>query len=290
MKNTKTNITLTNDFHNTSVVVRADLLVGPAGATLTLTDYQTMRVRTELCGLYDCTCGGIRGEQSYNNKPLTINTVEDLSYISGVAPVSVVGDVLDVHDNLTDAIEAALREAAGDSNPVMRYHIIPKDQHFRIIASGNEDEPGSLYAAPAAGEDALSDTSDLELYDDAEEIVEGIENKQLSVRAENLADFLAAFGSEIEEEDGAEIYAQWAGFSNALADSAREEIEQRGAASGREEGREFNKLYNEPRFPFCTSARADSILGPCRPGFTMVELLAVLSAISILAAIIMPRL
>jgi hypothetical protein len=50
-------VTLTNDFHGTSVTV-----VVPADGLLSAR--QTRKVRQTLCGMNDCTCGGIRGPQS----------------------------------------------------------------------------------------------------------------------------------------------------------------------------------------------------------------------------------
>jgi len=51
-----TKITLTNDFHNTSV----NLVVtdhGP-GDTVVISDGQYRRARRELCGMAECRCGG----------------------------------------------------------------------------------------------------------------------------------------------------------------------------------------------------------------------------------------
>lgn len=52
-------VTLTNDFHNSQVVVQ---LKGSF-----LTEYQTKRAKTALCGISGCTCSGatgIRGTQT----------------------------------------------------------------------------------------------------------------------------------------------------------------------------------------------------------------------------------
>lgn len=52
--------TITNDFHNTSAVVRVD----DSGV---LSDRQRRRVRKVLCGIDGCTCGGElseRGQQT----------------------------------------------------------------------------------------------------------------------------------------------------------------------------------------------------------------------------------
>ena len=54
-------ITLTNDFHNSSVNVRAQLGTD-------LSERQVRRIRRVLCGIEDCTCSartGVRGEQQY---------------------------------------------------------------------------------------------------------------------------------------------------------------------------------------------------------------------------------
>ena len=49
-------ITLTNDFHNSSVTVKV-----PKNGILSAGT--TKRVYRELCGISGCTCGGIRGPQ-----------------------------------------------------------------------------------------------------------------------------------------------------------------------------------------------------------------------------------
>jgi len=76
-------ITLTNNYHNTSVSLRAD--VGDY-----LTQSQISRARRELCGMSDCECSssiGTRGHQSVsiesgyirgNDQPLYLVTeIED---------------------------------------------------------------------------------------------------------------------------------------------------------------------------------------------------------------------
>jgi hypothetical protein len=50
-------VTLKNDFHNTRVSVR----VAEQGAILSPT--QRRRVERALCGMADCECGTIRGDQ-----------------------------------------------------------------------------------------------------------------------------------------------------------------------------------------------------------------------------------
>lgn len=46
-------ITITNDFHNTEARVRG----------LELSPATVRRVRRELCGISDCTCGGVLGQR-----------------------------------------------------------------------------------------------------------------------------------------------------------------------------------------------------------------------------------
>jgi hypothetical protein len=60
-------ITLTNDFHNTTVTIRA------ASLPHTMTVSQTRRVRNALCGRSGCKCGGVRGPQQ------GLNVEEDYS-------------------------------------------------------------------------------------------------------------------------------------------------------------------------------------------------------------------
>jgi hypothetical protein len=55
MNATRTTLTLSNDFHQTSVIVH------PLNSHLSAS--QMRRVRRELCGMADCSCGGIRGHQ-----------------------------------------------------------------------------------------------------------------------------------------------------------------------------------------------------------------------------------
>lgn len=50
-------LVLTNNFHNTEVRVRIDSIPG------LLTAAQVARATKKLCGMSDCTCGGIRGPQ-----------------------------------------------------------------------------------------------------------------------------------------------------------------------------------------------------------------------------------
>ena len=57
-------ITLTNDFHNTCVRVRVSKL--PAK----LSKWQVARIGKALCGIPECTCGGIRGIQPVEIVPI----------------------------------------------------------------------------------------------------------------------------------------------------------------------------------------------------------------------------
>jgi hypothetical protein len=55
MNATRTTLILTNDIHQTSITVR------PLNSHLSAS--QMRRVRRELCGLDDCSCGAVRGHQ-----------------------------------------------------------------------------------------------------------------------------------------------------------------------------------------------------------------------------------
>ena len=73
----KIRVTLSNDFHNSEV----DILVDPDQISEYETDLevaptlgQLRRVRRELCGFSDCTCGGVRGPQQHDGRTLHINT------------------------------------------------------------------------------------------------------------------------------------------------------------------------------------------------------------------------
>jgi hypothetical protein len=52
-------VDLHNDFHNTWVRVRV------SGCPATLSAHQTRRVDRALCGMSDCLCGTMRGEQHW---------------------------------------------------------------------------------------------------------------------------------------------------------------------------------------------------------------------------------
>jgi len=57
--------TLSNDFHNSTCEVRAEVDVDSDGSqTLPLTKSQWRRVNRELCGMDDCDCGVVRGEDN----------------------------------------------------------------------------------------------------------------------------------------------------------------------------------------------------------------------------------
>jgi len=63
----KDTVTFTNNFHNSSVNLRLD------EDYWVLTARQVRRAREALCGLRDCTCGGMlgeRGPQSWNGRRL----------------------------------------------------------------------------------------------------------------------------------------------------------------------------------------------------------------------------
>ena len=57
-----TQITLTNDFHNTEAVVRSSPSQHGVGS---LTADQLRRAVRKLCGISDCMCGGVRGGDYY---------------------------------------------------------------------------------------------------------------------------------------------------------------------------------------------------------------------------------
>lgn len=71
-------ITLKNDFHNTEVLLRAEVLSHiHHTATAYLTTGQIKRAKRELCGIAGCTCSGeagTRGPQMLDNgKRLEVN-------------------------------------------------------------------------------------------------------------------------------------------------------------------------------------------------------------------------
>jgi hypothetical protein len=59
-----TTYTLTNSFHNTSATVRPVLITEGRYAGMHKISRKTaMRLRSELCGVAGCTCGGTFGER-----------------------------------------------------------------------------------------------------------------------------------------------------------------------------------------------------------------------------------
>lgn len=59
-----TTITLTNDFHNTSANVRPTLIKdGRYAGYYKISRKTAMRLRNELCGNSECTCGGTFGQR-----------------------------------------------------------------------------------------------------------------------------------------------------------------------------------------------------------------------------------
>ena len=68
------NVTLKNDYHNTEVTIRCEVLSHIYGeVTITPTVRQIERARKELCGSLNCECGGIRGPQDHNGKRLVVD-------------------------------------------------------------------------------------------------------------------------------------------------------------------------------------------------------------------------
>lgn len=66
-------VTLVNDFHGTSVNVRAEVMCHGVHCEIALTDSQWSRVNRKLCGMSDCACGGLRGRQEFDGKKLIAN-------------------------------------------------------------------------------------------------------------------------------------------------------------------------------------------------------------------------
>ena len=74
---TMTNYTLRNDFHRTECTIRSRETHPISDyVELVLTDYQTRRLKRELCGMADCCCSGdvgTRGRQlSDDGKPIAV--------------------------------------------------------------------------------------------------------------------------------------------------------------------------------------------------------------------------
>jgi hypothetical protein len=71
----KTKITLTNDFHNTSVNVMVN--GEPGDYEYRLSSSQVRRIRRELCGMADCSCGAVRNDEwLLNDCPGLVPTLE----------------------------------------------------------------------------------------------------------------------------------------------------------------------------------------------------------------------
>lgn len=70
-------VTLTNDFHNTDVTLRCEVLSHIYGeATIYPSESQIKRAKRELCGIDGCTCSdaaGCRGPQEHNGKRLIVD-------------------------------------------------------------------------------------------------------------------------------------------------------------------------------------------------------------------------
>jgi hypothetical protein len=81
------NITLTNDFHNTSVNLRCEVLSHIHNvSTAYLSAGQVKKAKRELCGIAGCTCSGeagTRGRQEFNGKRLEVNV--DAAFANGAA-------------------------------------------------------------------------------------------------------------------------------------------------------------------------------------------------------------
>lgn len=60
-------LTLTNDFHNTEVTIRAKSL------PWRVTPSQQRRIDRALCGMSDCKCGTIRGPQYHEGRRLWLD-------------------------------------------------------------------------------------------------------------------------------------------------------------------------------------------------------------------------
>ena len=62
-------ITLTNEFHNSAASVRVPAADAATGRVI-ITASQAKRAAKKLCGMMDCTCGGIRGGEWIVHEPL----------------------------------------------------------------------------------------------------------------------------------------------------------------------------------------------------------------------------
>lgn len=77
-------ITLTNDFHNTEVTVIPQLVTeGRHKGHYKISHKIAMRLRNELCGRSDCTCGGNFGERGQQGEVVldVINVDYDRNFI-----------------------------------------------------------------------------------------------------------------------------------------------------------------------------------------------------------------
>lgn len=72
-----TTVTLTNDFHNTSVRIRCEVLSHIHNlSTIYPSVGQIKKAKKALCGIDGCTCSGdagIRGRQEHNDKRLIVD-------------------------------------------------------------------------------------------------------------------------------------------------------------------------------------------------------------------------
>jgi hypothetical protein len=69
-------IELKNNFHNTGVALRVELLDHGTHLETTLSESQMKKSKKALCGIKGCTCAfaaGTRGSQKYKGKPLIVN-------------------------------------------------------------------------------------------------------------------------------------------------------------------------------------------------------------------------
>lgn len=75
---TMKSVTLTNDFHNTSVRIRCEVLSHIHNeAMIYPTAGQIAKAKKALCGISGCTCSGddgTRGRQEHNGKRLIVDT------------------------------------------------------------------------------------------------------------------------------------------------------------------------------------------------------------------------
>jgi hypothetical protein len=65
-------ISIINDFHNTHATVRCAPIEHDEYFEIVMTDSQMRRVSKKLCGMADCRCGSIRGDQQFEGKDLLI--------------------------------------------------------------------------------------------------------------------------------------------------------------------------------------------------------------------------